>query len=100
MKSFTVLITISFVFLFTACHNSSPKMVGKQLIERPVKLQSWEALQTGQIDSFKILNTGAVKVPLSGMLNEKKIPADHGMEEQIWVDVYVFLFYHQQRGCL
>ena len=98
MKSSNVLIIASFIFLLIACHNSSPKMINKQLADISVAPQSWEALQTGQVDSFKILNTGSVKVPLSGMLNEKKLPADHGMGEKIWVEVYVFLFHHQQKG--
>ncbi len=50
------------------------------------------------IDQFKILNTGSVKVPLDGMLNTDKLENDHSLKEHSWVDVYVFMFHHQEKG--
>ncbi len=68
----------------------------------PSELQekSWdEILNNGPfIDQFKVLNTGSVKVPLSGMLNADKLGETHGLNEFLWVDVFAFLFHHQDRG--
>jgi glyoxylase-like metal-dependent hydrolase (beta-lactamase superfamily II) len=51
-----------------------------------------------QIDSFQVLHTGKVQVPLSGMLNEDKLGPNHGLHELLWVDVFAFLFHHEKKG--
>ena len=65
-----------------------------------LKNKQWNEIfkENSQIDSFKILNTGAVKVPLEGMLNIEKLDKDHGLNEFLWVDVYAFLFHHKEKG--
>ncbi|MFC2176441.1 MBL fold metallo-hydrolase [Bacteroidota bacterium] len=89
------------VFLLSGCQNNKPVWRNGFLeTETSVKIESWDKFFAAQpkIDTFKILNTGAVKVPLSGMLNTKKLPKNHGLDEFLWVDVFVFLFHHQDHG--
>ncbi len=50
------------------------------------------------IDEFKVLNTGSVKVPLEGMLNTGKLRDNHKLKDYLWVDVFAFLFHHQEKG--
>ncbi|MEH0158432.1 MBL fold metallo-hydrolase [Limibacter armeniacum] len=62
--------------------------------------KSWDEILNSSplIDQFKVLNTGSVKVPLSGMLNTDKLSETHDLKEFLWVDVFVFLFHHTDRG--
>ena len=86
------------VILLSGCYAAQPEREAEAL---PFSgIESWEEAfaRTPVIDSFKILNTGAVKVPVSGMLNTKKLPADHPFGQFIWVDVYSFLFHHRENG--
>jgi len=63
-------------------------------------MASWDRfiIAEPQIDSFKVLNTGKVLVPIGGVLNLKKMPSNHQFEKQIWVDVFAFLFHHKGKG--
>jgi N-acyl homoserine lactone hydrolase len=96
MKHTCIWIILALV-LFTACQPSGPTQSPYQLAAQPETI-SWNALPTAQIDSFRILNTGSVEVPRSGMLNTKKLPDDHDLSQRLWVDVYIFLFHHRTRG--
>lgn len=99
MYSFNVsLLSILLMGLcLSACH---PVMIDHELPQSSAPTQEWEDVlaSSPRIDQFKILHTGAVNVPLSGMLNLKKLPEDHGMSSSLWVDVYAFLFHHQDKG--
>lgn len=65
-----------------------------------LKNKQWEDIlnANSQIDSFKVLNTGSVKVPIEGMLNIEKLENNHGLSEFLWVDVFSFLFHHKEKG--
>ena len=54
--------------------------------------------QAPSIVDFKILNTGEVLIPSSGMLNKKRLPKNHTIPEQLWLPVYAYLFKHQTKG--
>ena len=88
------------VFLFASCQSNHPVRIDYPLLDTDSAHQNWSELlaQPGKIDQFKILNTGAVKVPVKGMLNRKKLPQNHPFDKYIWVDVFVFLFHHIEKG--
>ncbi|MBT34121.1 MAG: hypothetical protein CMO01_31035 [Thalassobius sp.] len=88
---------ILFLVILSACNTHQPVRTAYNLPEF-TELESWSNLKSPQIDSFKILYTGAVKVPLEGMLNIEKLPENHGMDEMIWVDVFAYLFHHKTKG--
>ena len=87
-------------FYFITCKIGQPQRTTYRTTKSLDDLKNWTQIIANHpmIDSFEILNTGAVKVPLNGMLNIDKLPADHKMDETLWVDVYAFLFHHQKKG--
>lgn len=52
-----------------------------------------------QIVDLRILHTGAVEVPLSGMLNLRDSRMKHEQNRRIFVDVFAVWFCHKSRGC-
>ena len=101
-KKFLILGSVSVVFLigYFGFVGSHPFRI---LVHSDIKANTpkdWSQIlqQNPSIDSFKVLHTGEVKVPLNGMLNVEKLPQNHGMSEKIWVDVYAFMFHHKTRG--
>ncbi len=93
-------LTVAFVIivsLASSCRTHEPTRIK---FNQPSQSHGidWGSLEDSKIDSFKILNTGSVKVPLDGMLNTKKLPSHHGLEEYLWVDVFAFLFHHRDNG--
>ncbi|MFK7772475.1 MAG: MBL fold metallo-hydrolase [Saprospiraceae bacterium] len=87
-------------FSIIGCRSLQPQRVTYQLPPSQLKNKNWEQIfdKKTKIDSFKILNTGSVKVPLNGMLNEDKLSLNHGLNDFLWVDVFVFLFHHEKNG--
>lgn len=87
-------------FTLVSCKSTHPQRISYTLPESSVKNKDWNEIfeMNSQIDSFKILTTGMVKVPLNGMLNEEKLNANHGLPDFLWVDVFVFLFHHEKNG--
>ena len=77
-----------------------PQRVAYHLPQSNLDQKNWETIlgQLPKIDSFKILNTGSVKVPRGGILNETKLSEGHGISDFMWVDVFVFLFHHSVHG--
>ncbi|MFH4967470.1 MBL fold metallo-hydrolase [Gaetbulibacter sp. M240] len=94
------LLVIGINVSFILSGSESPKRTSYDLPATELNNQSWEEIfQSNEaIDQFKILNTGSVKVPLSGMLNAEKLEANHQLDEFLWVDVFVFLFHHSEKG--
>ena len=84
---------------FYACTKPSFQRVAYQL---PINNQVLDFKQivskAPSITAFKVLKTGEVLVPRSGMLNENRLPAKHSIPEQMWVSVYAYLFKHQTKG--
>lgn len=82
------------------CKSLQPKRISYLLPPSQLENKSWNEIfgTKAKIDSFKILNTGLVKVPLNGMLNEDKLSINHGLDDFLWVDVFVFLFHHEKNG--
>jgi glyoxylase-like metal-dependent hydrolase (beta-lactamase superfamily II) len=80
----------------------NPRRVAYKMPESQIKNIGWDSILSStadaKIDSFKILHTGSVKVPRSGMLNEEKLKANHGVDDFLWVDVFAFLFHHKAKG--
>ena len=85
--------------LLWSCQSAQPRRAAALMPEQSLP-DSWsQAFESiPQIDSFLVLNTGAVQVPLKGMLQVDQLPPDHGMEATLWVDVFVFLFHHRDLG--
>ncbi|MTI30823.1 MBL fold metallo-hydrolase [Xanthovirga aplysinae] len=94
----TLVVTISAVAIRLS--SIKPFRLAYTLPPNDLSGKNWDEIlnSTSVIDSFKVLNTGSVKVPLSGMLNTKKLKVGNGLEEYLWVDVFVFLFHHKERG--
>lgn len=86
--------------LIDGCSSLHPKRIPYHTTESSRTGEDWTIIlrHTPKIDSFKLLNTGSVKVPLDGMLNVDKLDANHGFDEFLWVDVFAFLFHHQELG--
>ena len=104
-KNWLLVIAVSFVviassatFIFNSSQN--PKRISYQLPDTEIEEKSWKEIMNSDalIDQFKILNTGSVKVPLDGLLNTEKLESEHSLKEHLWVDVYVFMFHHQEKG--
>lgn len=70
------------------------------LPDTDIQQKNWNTLfsEGSHIDQFKVLNTGSVKVPIKGMLNEDKLKEAHGLKKYLWVDVFAFLFHHTEKG--
>ncbi len=83
-----------------ACSSLQPQRITHQLPPSQLDNKQWKEIfsQQAQIDSFKMLTTGSVKVPLGGVLNKDKLPPKHGLADFLWVEVFVFLFHHQKKG--
>lgn len=88
------------ISLIIGCRSLQPSRSIYNLPTSQLKDKNWETIFSTKtkIDAFKILNTGSVKVPLDGMLNTKKLKTNHGLPKYLWVDVFVFLFHHQEKG--
>lgn len=104
-KTVLIVIIVSLVSLGSSLavmlnSSANPKRIACELPPTAIKDKTWQEIltQKGAIDRFKILNTGSVKVPLSGMLNIEKMEENHQLDELLWVDVLVFLFHHAERG--
>lgn len=97
MNHLAKLALLSLTISISACSSVDPIRMAYTLPEQ-VSIGNWKSLEKPGIDSFKVLNTGEVKVPLKGMLNTKKLPDNHEMPKMIWVDVFVFLFHHTEKG--
>ena len=86
----------------TGCNTVNPRRLNYTLPPSQLANMSWDEILTSspKIDSFKVLNTGAVKVPLDGMLNIEKLKAANAdtLDKQLWVDVFAFLFHHKEKG--
>ena len=95
-----VVSTILIISLILGCRSLQPSRSVYNLPSSQLKDKDWDEIFSAKtkIDSFKILNTGAVKVPLKGMLNISKLNKNHGLNEYLWVDVFVFLFHHKEKG--
>ena len=78
----------------------APNRVAYELPQSELAEKSWAEILNSSplIDGFKVLNTGSAQVPLSGMLNTAKLSENHDFKDFMWVDVYVFLFHHTERG--
>ncbi len=98
-KAFLVLVAI-IICLIIGNQIQKPNRETYKLPSSSLKNKQWNEIfkENSKIDSFKILNTGAVKVPLEGMLNIEKLDKKHGLSEFLWVDVYAFLFHHKEKG--
>lgn len=83
-----------------SCSSSHPRRMSYSLPKSSLENKSWDEVfkNEAQIDSFIILNTGKVKVPLKGMLNLDKLEDNHGLDDYLWVDVFSFLFHHKAKG--
>ncbi len=92
--------TLIIISLIIGCRSLQPSRSIYNLPISELKDKNWETIfnAKAKIDAFKVLNTGSVKVPLEGMLNTKKLKANHGLPKYLWVDVFVFLFHHQEKG--
>jgi glyoxylase-like metal-dependent hydrolase (beta-lactamase superfamily II) len=104
-KTWLLVIAVSLIVIAssaTVIFNSSPnpKRISYQLPDTEIDEKYWKEIMNSDalIDQFKILNTGSVKVPLDGMLNTDKLEEDHSFREYVWVDVFVFMFHHQDKG--
>ncbi|KAA3632002.1 MAG: MBL fold metallo-hydrolase [Bacteroidetes bacterium] len=97
---FTLSLLSIIVLWGTGCNTTDPTRTTHELPPSNLAEHSWEEILTAptKIDSFLVLNTGSVKVPRKGMLNEDKLPTNHELPEQFWVDVFVFLFHHSEKG--
>jgi len=84
------------------CNTVNPTRLNYTLPPSQLANMSWDEILTSpsKIDSFNVLNTGAVKVPLDGMLNIDKLKVANAdtLDKQLWVDVFVFLFHHKEKG--
>ncbi len=102
MKDFiqNLIVFASFITFSSSCNTHHPERTNYELPVQSSVVQNWAEVFADQprIDSFKILNTGSVKVPLTGMLNPDKMPENHDFGKFIWVDVFAFLFHHVERG--
>jgi len=98
-KAFLVLVVI-IICLIIGIQILHPNRKAYKLPTSKLKNKQWNEIfnENAQIDRFKILNTGAVKVPLEGMLNIEKLDKNHGLSEFLWVDVYAFLIHHKEKG--
>ncbi len=99
--SFSTVSTILIgAMLFIACTGNQPNRINYKTPSSQIEGKSWQQIfaNSAVIDTFKILNTGKVKVPTDGMLNVDKLPIGHDLGEFLWVDVFVFLFHHQEKG--
>lgn len=94
---FLVLI-ILIVFTASSCKNST--RLTYKLPATELSKKNWGEIlaNNSAIDQFKVLKTGSVKVPRSGMLNTDKLGDTSKLKEFLWVDVFVFMFHHQDRG--
>ena len=99
-KNVFLVATIIIISLIIGCRSLQPSRSIYNLPTSELKDKNWPEILNTQpkIDAFKVLNTGSVKVPLDGMLNTKKLNENHGLEKYLWVDVFVFLFHHQEKG--
>ncbi|OJJ19587.1 hypothetical protein BKI52_22530 [marine bacterium AO1-C] len=84
---------------FYACTKPKFQRVAYSLPASDKKLSIKQIFsKTPAIVDFKVLKTGEVLVPRSGMLNEKRLPANHSIPKRLWVSVYAYLFKHQTKG--
>ena len=97
--SLITLISIT-AFIVIGFHPVHPNRITFTLPPSELPDKNWEEIlnKAPMLDSFKVLNTGSVKVPLTGMLNEEKLNENHGLDKYLWVDVFVFLFHHKEKG--
>ena len=100
LKIFLVVFVVVIGGTVIANRPVKPKRVDYTSPPNQLTGKSWAAIfnQPPMVDSFKVLNTGSVKVPRSGMLNEEKLSDHHGVDNFLWVDVFVFLFHHKTKG--
>ena len=77
-----------------------PTRLAYRLPNTELPNKEWDEIlaNNSAINQFKVLNTGAVKVPRSGMLNTDKLVEESNLNQTIWVDVFVFMFHHQDKG--
>ena len=99
-KIFIVLLIIGIVIIGIACCSAKPRRMPHELPPSELSEKSWDILMNAspKINGFKILNTGMVKVPLKGVLNKDKLGAQHQLEKHLWVNVFVFIFHHREKG--
>lgn len=95
-----LILTALLISFFLGYRPIEPIRLNYSLAPSEIGEKKWEEIIAARplIDSFKVLNTGSVKVPLNGMLNLDKLAESHGLDEFLWVDVFVFLFHHQEKG--
>ena len=88
------------LFTFSSCKVVHPQRVAYLLPVSRAMSPDWSALfeQNPRIDSFKILHTGSVQVPVKGMLNSEKLTEGNPYGKLMWVDVFAFLFHHTEKG--
>jgi len=99
-KKIFILLALIIICLTIGYQSLQPNRENYDLPTSQLKNKQWKGIfnTNPQIDSFKVLNTGSVKVPLEGMLNIEKLENNHGLNEFIWVDVFSFLFHHKEKG--
>ncbi len=87
--------------LFTSCITmGDPPRKSAMLPMQPSLIEWPEVLRRKtQINDLRILNTGAVEVPLSGMLNLKDARMQDEKDHRLFVDVLAIWFCHADRGC-
>lgn len=93
-----LMLSVVLVAFFTSCGRSSSRSL--LILDSINSNKTWDDIKSSQskISSFRVINTGSVLVPRSGVINSKKLPLDSNIEEEIWVDVFAFLFHHANRG--
>jgi len=98
--SLAIIIICMISYMIIGYQSSQPNRENYDLPTSQLKNKQWDEIfnLNSQIDNFKILNTGSVKVPLEGMLNIDKLKNNHGLSEFLWVDVFSFLFHHKEKG--
>ena len=100
LRCYTLFLSLILGSAIIGCESSQPMRSNHPLPPSKMEQKSWDEIfkMDAPIDSFKILNTGKVKVPLDGMLNVNKLASDHGLPDFLWVDVFAFLFHHEKKG--
>lgn len=96
----SVSIILMSIYFIISCKSQQPIRLSYELPPSQISQNTWDEIlnKEAKIDSFIVLNTGSVKVPLNGMLNEAKLEEAHDLEEYLWVDVFAFLFHHKDKG--
>lgn len=106
MKNFRKFLIVTIVILlsgtiFYTCTRPHVERIAYALPQQsPVKSLNFKEVKTNStlLSDFKILKTGEVLVPRSGVLNEKRLPSKHSIPARLWVEVYAFLFKHPSKG--